>query len=123
MKSWDAIISLTAEYVMLSAPATPPCSRPRYTACLDARTDIGETFRISLRPAPGAGHRLPLGHDLVDEPELVALLRRHVAAGEDHAERPLRPDRAGQAVHAAGERGEADAHLGQGEPWRSRRRR
>ena len=38
-----------------------------------------------------------------------------MAAGEDHAQRPLGADRAGQAVDAAGQGGEADAHLGQGE--------
>lgn len=40
-------MSATAEYLIDSAPAMPPCSRPRYTACFDARTDIGETLRIS----------------------------------------------------------------------------
>ena len=80
-------------------------------------------FGDQAGPALGGGHQLAGRDHLVDEAELEAFLRRDAAAGEDHAHRPLQPDRARQAVQAAGQRGKADARLRQGEDRRSRRRR
>src|SRR5258708_4774571 len=68
-----------------------------------------------LSPALRRGKRLTLRHHLVDEAERLPLARADAAAGQDHAHRLLQRDLPRQAVQPAGQRGEPDARLGQGE--------
>ena len=101
-------------------PATP--SSPRWIACLEARIDIGEFLADRLRPALGCRQRFAGRNHLVHKAEFEPLLGRDVARGEDHAHGALQPDLPRQPVHAAGQRGEADARLGQREGRILRRR-
>lgn len=64
---------------------------------------------------PALRRRQQLGgrHHLVDEAEFLAFLRRHLAAGQDHAHRLLDADLARQPVQTAGQRRKANLGLGQ----------
>src|SRR5258706_1805672 len=68
-----------------------------------------------FRPALGRRQGFALRHHLIDKTELVAFARADVARGEDHAHGALQPDLARQPMQSAGQRGEADARLGQRE--------
>ena len=46
MKSAEPTMSATALYFPALAASTPPSSRPWYTACFEARTDIGDASKI-----------------------------------------------------------------------------
>ena len=83
--------------------------------CLVARTDDGEHSRIALAQRSGRGAELGERDDLVDDAQAMRLGGTDRLAGQHHAHGDLRRDVLGQALHAAGERGQADARLRQAE--------
>ena len=89
-----------------------PWPRPACRSCR-ARAAAGACRRSAWRRrSPRARRSLPVD-DRVDDAELLGLLGRHVAAGDDHLQRRLRADQARQALRAAAARQDADQHLGQ----------
>ena len=61
---------------------------------------------------PGLGERLPVGHDVADEADLLGLRRRHLAARQQQLGRDRVGDLPSEADGAAAQREEAPAHLG-----------
>ena len=109
------MFSCCAGYTVRIARSSDGSSRPRYVACFDARTALGEHSRICAAQRLRRLQRLALRHHLGDEAEFEPLACADAPAGQDHAHRLLARDHARQPVHAAAAGDQPDARLRQRE--------